>query len=369
MALAAFLIAVELEEEERNELGRQRRWLRDHHNPFELPEQQFRMYFRLSPEVARDVCNMLHPFLAYRNITGLSVETQVLTSLRFFANGSDQRSIVQDLLLSVSQPSVTNCLRRVVDALLEHFLHEWIKFPASVAEREASKTRFREATGFRGVVGCIDCTHIAIRKPSEHEETFVNHKGFHSLNVQVVCNEKLEILAITSRYSGSTNDNFIFRYSAVRRAMLEKYNQGDRTSWLLGDSGYGLEPWLMTPILGALPGSPEARYTDSHCRARNCVERLFGVLKNTWRCLLRYRTLQYEPLEAAKIVMACAILHNIRLTRNEPAPLDEVVEEVLPVNEIADVHENLLGRADFRYQDAQRIRNLLVRQQHGHHQH
>lgn len=44
---------------------------------------------------------------------------------------------------------------------------------------------------FPGVVGCIDCTHIAIVPPNNQnveipEYIYVNRKGYHSLNVQLV---------------------------------------------------------------------------------------------------------------------------------------------------------------------------------------
>lgn len=39
--------------------------------------------------------------------------------------------------------------------------------------------------GFPNVLGCIDCTHIRLKKPNNNEADFVNRKGYHSLNVQV----------------------------------------------------------------------------------------------------------------------------------------------------------------------------------------
>lgn len=51
---------------------------------------------------------------------------------------------------------------------------------------------------------------------------------------------------------------------------------------------------MMTPIIGAAPGSPEEYYTELHCRARNTVERCIGVLKSRWRCLLAHRVLHYD---------------------------------------------------------------------------
>ena len=46
--------------------------------------------------------------------------------------------------------------------------------------------RFQRRFNLPGVVGCIDCTHIAIVKPVIDEHLFFNRKGYHSLNVQMV---------------------------------------------------------------------------------------------------------------------------------------------------------------------------------------
>lgn len=81
----------------------------------------------------------------------------------------------------------------------------------------------------------------------------------------------------------------------------------------LGDDGYPLEPWLMTPLKNERPGTPRAQYNDNLCSARSIIERLFGVLKAEFRCLSSQRKLMYEPGLAGKIVNACAVLHNMRL--------------------------------------------------------
>lgn len=87
-----------------------------------------------------------------------------------------------------------------------------------------------------------------------------------------------------------------------------------------GDSGYPRRPWLMTPILNAVEGSREERYTQKHVQARNCIERCFGLLKARWRCLLRDRVLHYHPHVASNITMACCVLHNIALKAGLPPP-------------------------------------------------
>lgn len=68
---------------------------------------------------------------------------------------------------------------------------------------------------------------------------------------------------------------------------------------------------MMTPILNADPGSPEAYYTEKHIKAQNIIERTIGVLKTRFRCLLVHRVLHYQPQVAGCIANACVILHNI----------------------------------------------------------
>lgn len=69
--------------------------------------------------------------------------------------------------------------------------------------------------------------------------------------------------------------------------------------------------------------SPEGSYNAAHASMRSVVERAIGVLKSRFRCLQRYRTLQYEPERAAYIIGACAALHNLCLEDPMPDEDDE----------------------------------------------
>jgi len=50
--------------------------------------------------------------------------------------------------------------------------------------------RFLDKKGVPGVIGTIDCTHVAIFPPPSEglypEHIYVNRKGYHSINTQLV---------------------------------------------------------------------------------------------------------------------------------------------------------------------------------------
>ncbi|KAG8236056.1 hypothetical protein J437_LFUL011979 [Ladona fulva] len=123
--------------------------------------------------------------------------------------------------------------------------------------------------------------------------------------------------------------------------MRRTYEEGDHSHWLLGDSGYPLQPWLMTPISNPPPDSPEERYNSHHCRARNCVERCIGVWKAWFRCLRKDRTLHYSPERAGFMINACAVLHNMALHYRVPHPA--IAADELVVDEENEAHLPMEG--------------------------
>lgn len=144
------------------------------------------------------------------------------------------------------------------------------------------------------LIGAIDGTHIAILKPSAEEHNFINRKGYHSINVQIICDVNMKIININANFGGSTHDSFIWRHSAIQTYMQQLQGNGE-SCWLLGDSGYPLQPYLMTPIANAAPNTPEANYNAAHSSARNVIERAIGLLKMRFRCVLKERTARYQP--------------------------------------------------------------------------
>ncbi|XP_049272472.1 putative nuclease HARBI1 [Rhipicephalus sanguineus] len=134
--------------------------------------------------------------------------------------------------------------------------------------------------------------------------------------MQVVAGPHLHFFNAVASWPGSVRDSRIFVNSRLRVLYEELRVPGV----LLGDMVYACFPFLMAPL--ADPGTedtPERRY-KARIKTRNSVERAFGVWKRRFPCL--DMKLQHKPERAARVITACAALHNLVLSRGEPEPLD-----------------------------------------------
>ncbi|XP_037503454.1 putative nuclease HARBI1 [Rhipicephalus sanguineus] len=148
-------------------------------------------------------------------------------------------------------------------------------------------------------------------------------KHFYALNVMIICDAAMRILAIDPMRPGSDHDSFVWQTTWLRRRFLAG-RIAEPGEYLLGDSGYPLEPWLLIPVSGdPSVHSAEGRFNAEHITMRSIVERCIGMLKARFRCLQRYRTLHHEPERAADIIAACASLHNLCLGEGATEPVDE----------------------------------------------
>ncbi|RXN21895.1 nuclease HARBI1 [Labeo rohita] len=192
-----------------------------------------------------------------------------------------------------------------------------------------SEAQPRLSPGFPNVTGTIDCTHIAIKAPpGPNEGDFVNRKGVHSINVQMVCDSMCHITNVEAKWPGSVHDSRIFRESGL----CTLFERGAYDGILLGDRGYACRQYFMTPFPDPNPG-PQTRYNAALARTRARIEMTFGQLKGRFQCL---KSLRVAPDRACDIIVACAVLHNIATIRKERTP----VVEVQPDDDLQPVHLN-----------------------------
>lgn len=204
-------------------------------------------------------------------------------------------------------------------------------FRKAFDEIQNGKELWQQNKTIPSTVGAIDCTHVPIEKPAgAFGDEYVNRKGFASIIVQATCNAKCEFTSFDMSWPGSVHDSRVLRNSSIFRHL-----QDTRSSIiLLGDEGYPLHSFLMTPF--KTPRDDQERfYNKTHAKERVVIEQAFGQLKRRFPMLKYGVRLNLKSVPAA--ITRCAVLHNISKHLNEPDPNDE--EEASE----DEIHESHLG--------------------------
>ncbi|KAH7960417.1 hypothetical protein HPB49_019279 [Dermacentor silvarum] len=202
-------------------------------------------------------------------------------------------------------------MRRVAEAVVNAGVrNKCDHFSKTSEEKAAVKEGFLRRGAIPGVIGCTNGSLIAIiATKGERNTAFMSRKGYNAENYMFICDADMRILTAYPLRPGSDHDSFVWRGTWLRRR-FQAGRIANPGVYLIGDSDYPLDPWLLTPVPGHPPmQKAEGKYKTAHATLRSVVERCIGLLMSRFHCLQRYRTLLYEPERAANIVAACAVLH------------------------------------------------------------
>ncbi|XP_048739575.1 putative nuclease HARBI1 [Ostrea edulis] len=134
----------------------------------------------------------------------------------------------------------------------------------------------------------------------------------------MVCDPNFRVTSLCARWPGSCHDSRIWRTSSL----CQQFENGIHDGLLLGDSGYPLTRYLMTPYL--TPRTPaEERFNASLCRTRVLIEQTFGIMKRKFQAL--HFGLRTSPEQAIVYITASCILHNIAIDRQDTRISDDCI--------------------------------------------
>lgn len=129
-----------------------------------------------------------------------------------------------------------------------------------------------------------------------------------------MCNSKLRFINNVSKWQGSTHDSFI----------LENSTFIVPEGWRLGESGYLLRPWPLTPVIN--PSSQlEEIYIASQIKTRITVKRSFGDLKSRLRCIDTSGETVLFPIKSfwgKTVASNSVVLHNFGIANGVPLLTD-----------------------------------------------
>ena len=295
---------------------RRERVFRDRTNPLDsLDEQQLYSRYRFRRNELLEMVQEIKPRIEHRTRRNMAIsaENQFLIALRFYATGAFQELVGDHQ--GIHKSTVSRIICRVSAELAKN-LPKYVKFPVDAEEPKQTKERFYALLRFAEWL--VVWTELKSGfKPQLCRNT---RKGYHSLNIQLICNAECKIINCVVKWPGSTHDAKILRESLIYREFEEGLHEGI----ILGDSGYPLRHWLMTPIL-APKCRDEERYNGSHRTTRTVIERCNGILKRRFHCL--HGELRVSPERACKIITACIILHNRAVEYKHPVDEEDITVE------------------------------------------
>lgn len=140
--------------------------------------------------------------------------------------------------------------------------------------------------------------------------------------MRLICSANKKILSVNAKQPGSTHDSYIWNNLNVSTAMQEICRRYPGNYYFLGDSEYALRP-----LRNAVDGTPEANYNKCHSAIKSIIEKVNGVLKARFQCLLKHRVLHYDPETAGKIIKTCCVLPNMCGENNLARCIAQIVQE------------------------------------------
>jgi hypothetical protein len=145
----------------------------------------------------------------------------------------------------VSTAQVCRTVRQVAEALMP-LMPSIIRWPEDCSKLA---TLFHRIGGFPLVAGAIDGTHVLVSPPGAQEEACLNRHQSHSLNVLAVAGPDLSYYYAFANQPGRCHDSSVLKASNLFEDFENGWQPFDNAH-LLGDLGYPLMEWLLTPYPG-----------------------------------------------------------------------------------------------------------------------
>ncbi|XP_065942736.1 putative nuclease HARBI1 [Magallana gigas] len=236
--------------------------------------------FQMNRHTFESLVIKLAPYLARGVKDGcikINVEKQLLIYVKYVSTQITLQTIAD--IFGVCEATVFNLVKRISSVICSELMPLHIKWPTG-HRVQRTINEFQQLKGFPGVLGATDGSHIPIRSPTEHQENYINRKGFHSIILQAVCDAKMHFLDVYCGWPGSVHDSRVLKNSSLYALANTKKN-----------------------------------YNYIHSSTRMSIERLFGSLKGRSRRLKFVDMLDME--RSISVILSSCTLHEFCLDNSD----------------------------------------------------
>ncbi|XP_057764994.1 uncharacterized protein LOC130985849 [Salvia miltiorrhiza] len=268
------------------------------------------------------LCQLLRQLGGLTNGRYVTVEEQVAVFLSVLAHHKKNRVVRFDFWRSGQ--TISHYVHVVLNAILKLHVILLVK-PQPVLE-DCIDPRWR---WFKGCLGALDGTYIDVMVPSANKPRYRTRKGQISTNTLAVCDRNGKFVYVLPGWEGSAADSRVLRDALTR---VHGFRVPKRNYYLC-DNGYANSDGFLAPYkrvryhlrewgpMAARPQNAQELFNLRHSKARNIIERSFGVMKMRWGIL---RSTSYYPIVIQnRIIMACFIINNFIRSEMTVDPIEE----------------------------------------------
>ncbi|KAJ8477852.1 hypothetical protein OPV22_021579 [Ensete ventricosum] len=309
-----------------------------------LPEEprKFESVFKISRKTFNYICALVRDdvmsktsHLAFADGKVLSVEDQVAVALRRLSSGESLLNI--GVSFGVNQSTVSQVTWRFVEAMEERGIHH-LKWPTT-QEMEDIKCKFEKIRGFPNCCGVIDTTHImmCLSSADTSNVVWVDHEKKHSMLLQAIVDHEMRFRDVVTGWPGSMNELSVLHSSGFFK-MCEKGTRLDGEEmelpegfqvreYIIGDSGFPLLPWLLTPYQGKDLSVAKTEFNKRLSATLAVAQSALAKLKDMWK-IIGGEMWRPDKHRLPRIILVCCLLHNIVIDLE-----DEVRDDTLSSHE------------------------------------
>ncbi|KAK9101628.1 hypothetical protein Scep_025058 [Stephania cephalantha] len=265
------------------------------------------------------------------NGKSLSIIDQVAIALRRLSSGESLWTVGE--LFGTSHSTVSLVTWRFVEIMEERGLRH-LQWPTTEGEMTKIKSKFEDIRGLPNCCGAIDNTHILMCLPSVDPtiEAWFDREKNHSMILQAVVDPEMRFRDIVTGWPGSMSDALVLKSSGFfelcergKRLDGEKVQLAEGSEvgeYIVGDVGFPLLPWLLTPYQGKDLSESKSEFNKRHFATRMVANRAFARLKEMWKIIygVMWRP---DKHKLPRIILVCCMLHNIIIDLE-----DEVQDEM-----------------------------------------
>ncbi|KAJ4772203.1 PIF / Ping-Pong family of plant transposase [Rhynchospora pubera] len=292
-----------------------------------IEKLEFESVMKMPRRTFNYICSLVKDILMTKNSqylfvdgSAMAVEDQVAVALRRLSSGDSLVNV--GTAFGTNHSTVSQVTWRFVEAMEERGLSH-LRWP-DADEMEKIKAKNEKIKGLPNCCGAIDTTHIMLCLPSgePNSKVWLDSEKNHSMVIQVIVDPDMRFRDIITGWPGSMNELQILKSSGFYK-LCEKGARLNGKSvklsdcseireYIVGDNGYPLLPWLMTPYQGTDNAVHKSGFNKRHSATRSVASRALARFKDMWR-FFQGEMWRPDKHRLPRMILACGLLHNIMI--------------------------------------------------------